>query len=445
MFIMKRSLSRRTFVRGFGATLALPFLDAMVPALCASARMPAKPALRLGFIYIPQGAVMKRWTPEQEGTEFVFPPILESLAPFRDRVTVLTGLSATPANGEGGAHARASATWLNQVTPKKTEGVDVRAGRTIDQVAAARLEEATTLRSLELMIDTTSDMVGNCDGGFACTYLNTLSWRTPTTPLPMLNNPRVVFERLFGDGGTPAELRAQLHDDRSILDSVTSEVSRLQAGLGPRDRIVVTEYLDGIRETEQRIQRREARQADPELALPESPAGIPDAYDDHVKLMFDLQVLAYQADITRVITFMMSREVSGRSYPNIGVVDPHHAVSHHGNDPEKLQKLAKINTYHVQLMSYYLDKLQATADGDGSLLDHAMLLFGSCISEPNVHSYSDLPTVLVGGGAGQLQGGRHLRYPVDTPLANLLVTMMDKVGGPPLDTFGDSTGRLSEI
>lgn len=443
MFITKLAMPRRTFLRGLSASIALPLLDSMVPALTAVVKTAAKPTLRLGFVYIPNGANMEMWTPAEAASSFTLSPTLQPLEAFRDRMLVLTGLNALPAEGEGGPHARASATWLSQVPPKRTEGADTRAGTTIDQVVAGRMGETTKLRSLELAIDDVG-MVGNCEAGFACTYFNTLSWRTPTTPLPMLTNPRVAFERLFGEGGTAAEMRAQLQQDRSILDSVTSEIAQLQKGLGPDDRRRVSEYLEGIRDIEQRIQRSEAQQSAGTLALSSPPVGVPDVFEEHVKLMFDLQVLAYQADATRVTTFLMSREASGRSFPNLGIVDGHHPLSHHGNDPEKLKKLAKINQYHVSLMSYYLDKLRSTPDGDGSLLDHSMILFGGCISDPNLHSYRNLPTVLFGGAAGQLKGDRHLKYLEGTPLANLFLTMGDKMGIE-LESFGDSTGRLSDI
>jgi len=442
MFITRRFLPRRTFLRGVGATMALPLLDAMVPALSAMAKTAAVPPRRFGCIYMPMGAIMPQWTPAQEGSGFEFSRILKPLEPFRDRMTVLTGLSAQPAKGANGAHTRAVSTWLNQVHTKMTEGADVRAGTTIDQVAATRLGEDTKLRSLELTIEDNS-MAGTCEAGWACTYANTLSWSSPTTPLPMLDNPRIAFERLFGDGGPAAVMRAQQSDDRSILDGLTAEIGRLQKGLGPSDRGRVDEYLHGVREVERRLQRAEAAGID--IALPNAPAGIPDTFDEHVKLMFDLQVLAYQADVTRVITFMMSRESAGRTYENIGVIDAHHAVSHHGNIPEKMEKVSKINTYHVQLVSYFVEKLRATPDGDGSLLDHTMTLFGSGMSDPNEHSKMSVPTVLIGGASGGLKGGRHLRYPVETPLANLLLTMLDKAGVSGIETFGDSTGLLADV
>ena len=443
MVITKLALPRRTFLRGLGATVALPLLDAMVPALSAMAKTAAKAPLRLGFVYTPNGANMARWTPVEEGSGFGLSPTLQPLEPFRDRMMVLTGLNALPAEGEGGPHARASATWLSQVPPKRTEDADARAGTTIDQIVATHMGDTTRLRSLELAIDDVS-LVGNCEAGFACTYFNTLSWRTPTTPLPMLTNPRMVFEQLFGEGGNLAAMRAELRHDRSILDSVITEVAELQRGLGANDRSRVTEYLEAIREIEQRINRVEAERSEAELILPNPPVGAPDLFEDHLKLMYDLHVLAYQADATRVTTFLTSREASGRSFPNIGIVDGHHQVSHHGNNPELLEKQAKIDTYHVSLMAYYLERLRSTPDGDGSLLDHSLILFGSCISNSNMHSYRNLPTVLFGGATAQLKGDRHLKYPAGTPLANLFVTLADKMGVE-LDTFGDSTGRLSGI
>ncbi len=443
MIIKKLALPRRTFLRGMGATLALPLLDAMVPVASALAQTAAKPTKRLGFIYIPNGANMAKWTPAGEGTALELSPTLSPLESLRDQVVIPTGLDQRQAEawGDGnGEHSRASGAWLNGVHPKRTEGADVRAGTTADQLAAAELGKDTLLPSLELALEN-SFVVGNCDNGYSCVYTNTISWRTPTTPLPMEHNPRVVFERLFGEGGTEEQRVARLQQDRSILDAVREDMARLARTLGPGDRGRVTQYLDAVREIERRIQQAEART---DAALPEvleRPVGIPETFDEHARLMFDLQALAFQADITRVFTFLIGREQTAQSYPEIGVPDPHHAMSHHQMRPERLASYAKINTYHVELFASFLDKLRSTPDGDGSVLDHSLILYGAGISDGDQHSHVDLPLILAGGGGGRLKGGRHLRYENDTPMTNLLVTMLDKAGVR-VDEFGDSTGRL---
>ena len=443
MIITRVSLPRRTFLRGMGATLALPLLDAMVPAASALANTAAKPVPRLGFIYIPNGANMSQWTPKGDGGPLELSRSLQPLANVRDHVVIPTGLDHRQAEawGDGnGEHSRASSVWLNGVHPKRTEGADVEAGTTADQLAAVKLGQDTPLPSLELALEN-SFVVGNCDNGYSCVYTNTFSWRTPTTPLPTEHNPRVVFERLFGEGGTEAQRVARLQEDKSILDAVRDDMSRLQRTLGAGDQTRVTQYLDAVREIERRIQRSEA-QAD--VALPEvleRPVGIPESFDEHAKLMFDLQALAFQADITRVFTFLIGREQTSRSFPEIGVADPHHAMSHHQMDPERLEKYAKINTYQVGLFAGFLEKLKATPAGDGTLLDQSMILYGGGISDGDQHSHMDLPLILAGGGAGTLKGGRHLKYTNETPMANLLVSMLDKVGVH-AETLGDSTGRL---
>jgi hypothetical protein len=443
MILKKMALPRRSFLRGVGISLALPFLDAMVPALSAITKTAANPARRLGFVYVPQGAVMDKWTPSGEGTDFELSSILSPLAQYRDRLTIPTGLANKQAEslGDGGGdHSRAGTGWLSGVHAKRTEGADLRAGTTADQIAASEIGQFTRLPSLELALEG-YDVVGNCDVGYSCAYMNTISWQTPTRPLPMETNPRLVFERLFGDGDSTTERLARQEEDRSILDSVIHEVARFRNALGSQDQARVTEYLDAVREIERRIQRAEEQQAELNLAVPPQPAGIPDTFEEHAKLMFDLQVLAFQADITRVTTFLMAREVSQRTYPQIGVSDPHHALSHHQQDVEKLAKLAKINTLHVAMFAYFLEKLRATPDGDGSLLDHSMILYGSGISDGNTHNHSPLPLVIAGGGAGRLKGGRHLKYPKDTPMANLLLTLLDHADVR-TEHLGDSTGRL---
>ena len=439
MIVTKLALPRRTFLRGVGATLALPLLDSMVPALSA---MTTTPARRVGFIYVPNGAEMDNWTPVGEGADFQFSPILSPLEPFRHQTLVLSGLAHLEANAfndGAGDHSRGTAAWLSGVHAKRTEGADVRVGVTADQIAAAALGQDTQLASLELALETI-DLVGNCDSGYSCAYMNTLSWRTPTTPLPVETDPRKVFRRMFGSGGTPEERIARMREDRSILDSVLDDVTRLKQTIGPADTDRVTEYLDAIRDVERRIQRTEQRNLSGprDLAVP---LGVPDTFEEHISLMFDLQLLAYQADITRVITFLIGRELSNRTYPAIGIHDSHHSTSHHQNKTEKKEKIAKINTYHVQQLAQFLGKLDATPDGDGSLLDHMMLVYGSGLSDGNRHNHSPLPLLLLGGAGGRLKSGRHIQYAADTPMANLLLTVLDKTGVP-TDTLGDSTGHL---
>lgn len=444
MIITKMALPRRTFLRGMGATLALPLLDAMVPAFSATVKTAASPVRRLGFIFMANGANMNLWKPKGDGRSLELSPTLSPLAPFQNQVTVLTGLAHRQALalGDGnGEHARSSAVWLNGVHPKWTEGADVEAGITVDQLAAQELGKATPLPSLEISLEP-NFLVGNCENGYSCVYLNTISWRNPTTPNPMENNPRVVFEQLFGDGGTAAQRLRQMRRTRSILDWVTEDVARLQRTLGAGDRTRVNEYLDGVREVERRIQKAEHQSTTSVLPVVlERPVGVPDTYDEHARVMFDLVALAYQADVTRVFTYMLCREQNNTTYPHIGVPDAHHSVSHHANDPEKLEKYARINKYHVELFAYLLDRLQSMPDGDGSVLDHSMLLYGGGISDGDLHSHFDLPTVLVGGGTGRLKGGRLLQYSEEPPLNNLLVSLLDKVGVH-TDAFGDSTGRI---
>ena len=445
MFISQKHLPRRTVLRGLGASLALPLLDGMVPAYAALRKTAANPVRRLGVCYVPNGMEMRAWTPAGKGREFELSQILQPLSPFRNQLNVLTGLAdkvAVPLPGEGiGDHARASATFLTGVHVKKTEGLDIRAGISMDQIAAQQLGAETQLASLELGVDSV-ETLGACDAGYSCAYTNTIAWRTATTPLPMENDPRAVFERLFGsaDSTDVAARLARIRQDRSVLDYVGDRVAGLQKTLGPGDRTKLDQYFDAVRDVERRIHMAE-EQSDREIPLFEQPAGIPDTFQAHSRLMFDLLALAYQTDLTRVGTFMLSREVSGRAYPEIGVPDSHHGCSHHQNDPAKLEKLAKINTFHMQQFAYFLDKLQSTPDGDGTLLDHSMLIYGSGISDGNIHFHMDLPVVMAGGGGGTLKGGRHLRYASDTPLTNLYVSVLGKLGVP-VEQFGDSTGKL---
>jgi hypothetical protein len=419
----------------------------MVPALTALARTAARPVRRLGIVYVPNGIVMEKWTPAEAGAAYELTPMLQPLAAFRDRLLVLSGLddkAGIPRPGEGGGdHARAAATFLTAVHAKKTEGPDIRAGVSIDQIAAQTLGAETPLTSLELAIET-NEMVGACDAGYSCVYVNTLCWRDATTPLPMENDPRRVFERLFGDSDStdPAERTRRIREDRSVLDSITEEAADLRRVLGADDRLKVTQYLDAVRDAERRIQKAEDQNAR-DLPVVDRPAGTPATFEEHAKLMFDLQVLAYQCDLTRVITFMMAREVSGRSYPEIDVRDPHHALSHHRGDTAKIAKLERVNEHHMSAFTYYVDRLASTPDGDGTLLDHALLMYGSGMSNGDMHLHLNLPIALV-GGRGQITGGRHVRYPKGTPLANLYVSMLGRLGAP-ADRFGDSTGTLEQL
>ena len=442
MFITKMALPRRTFLQGMGTALALPLLDSMVPALSALAQTAAAPVRRLGFVYIPMGMNAAQWTPTAEGRIIELSPSLASLTPFVNQVSVVTNLELRNAYVTGN-HASANCAFLSCALAKRTEGSDYQLGTTVDQVAAKAIGRDTPIPSLELGTDLIAQ-VGNCDNGFACAYQNNLSWSSPTTPLPTEADPRVVFERLFGDGGNPDRRRAELRKSGSILDWMTADMARLQRELGPGDRTRLSQYLDSVREVERRIQKAEQQSEGTLVVDLDRPATVPAVWEDHVKLMFDLQVLALQADLTRVITFQLARETSTRSYPHIGVPDPHHPVSHHSDDPEKLAKLAKINAHHVSLFAYLVERLQATPDGDGSLLDHSMYLLGSGMGNPNVHDHSNLPIVLAGGGAGKLKGGRHIKYAQQTPLANLHLTLLDKVGVR-LDSFVDSTGKVAEM
>jgi hypothetical protein len=447
MIIRKLALPRRTILRGIGAAMALPFLDAMVPAFSTTVARAAGTPTRLGFFYIPNGAIMDSWTPAAVGTHFEFSPILQPLAPFKSQLLVLTGLSQKAADsiGDGnGDHSRATPAWLSAVHPKRTEGADVQGGVTADQLAARELGRSTQLASLELGMDA-NYLVGNCENGYSCVYMNTISWRTPTQPIPMENNPRIVFERMFGDGGSADARRSELRKNRSLLDSVTEEMARLQRTLGNGDRAKVNEYVEAVRDIERRIEQSETQST--RTALPDTldrPVGIPETFEQHLALMYDLQVLAYQADITRVISFVLGRELSQRTYPLIGIADPHHGLTHHAGDKAKIEKVVKINTYHAQLFGHFLEKMRATPDGDGSLLDHSMILYGGGISDGNGHTHHNLPLLLAGGGGGQIKGGRHLKYENDTPMANLLVSMLDKAGVA-TERFGDSTGRLEHL
>ncbi|MGE0257055.1 MAG: DUF1552 domain-containing protein [Alphaproteobacteria bacterium] len=444
MMLHKLALPRRTFLRGAGTALALPLLDAMVPAATALAKTAAAPVPRLGFVYVPNGQALVNWIPDAAGTDFAFKPTHKPLEAFRSHVTIVSGLSNLEAESRGvttAPHTRCGSVWLNGVRPKRTEGVDIRAGKTVDQFAADKLGETITLRSLEIALESNYS-VGNCDNGYSCAYINTFSWRTPTVPLPMESSPRAVFERLFGDGDTVEARRGEMRWNRSIIDAVRTEISGLARVLGPADRAIVSEYLDAVREVERRIQFAEARAA----VTPEdltAPVGIPDKHWDFAELMYDLMLLAYQTDITRVVAFQMAREQSVQTYPWIGVSEGDHDISHHGLDPEKTERRTKVNTYHVANFAKFVEKAAKTKDGDGSLLDHMMVLYGSGIGDGNVHSCHNLPLMVVGGGAGKMKGGRHMQYALDTPMMNLGVSLLEKVG---VDAqVGDSTGRLADL
>jgi uncharacterized protein DUF1552 len=446
MFVTRMSLPRRTFLRGLGVTVALPLLDAMVPALSAMANTPATIKRRLGFVYVPNGVNPLKWTPEGVGEEFAFSPILAPLEPFRNQLVVLSELSSYPAEAQGdggGDHARANTAWLTGTHPRRTEEHPL-AGKSVDQYAADVLGTDTQFPSLQFAVDDVTKL-GACEPAYACAYQNTLSWRTPTTPLPMTTNPRIAFERLLGgDGRTAAERQEIARSQRSLLDSITLETRRLTSRLGGGDRVRVDEYLDSIRELEKRLEKLEQQEQSALLSSTTLPVGIPELFDDHVKLMFDLQVLAYQADLTRVIAFLMSREATQRTYPQLGIPDAHHGLSHHGNDRVKLEKQAKIDTYHVQLLAYYLDKLRSTPDGDGSLLDHSLIMYGSCIKNGQTHSHTNLPTLLAGGCGGRIKGGRHIVCAKDTPLTNMQLRVLEKVDVR-MEKFADSTAPLADL
>jgi hypothetical protein len=438
IYITKKHLSRRTLLRGMGVSLSLPLLESMVPAQTPLAKTAASPKSRLSCIYVPHGATMYKWTPETEGARFEFTEILRPLEKFRERVNVVTNLAHPLAGGVGsdaGAdHARSAAVFLSGSHPEK-ESVHV--GITMDQIAAQHIGQDTPLPSLELSIE---DVALSCGSGYACAYSNTISWKTSTVPLPMENNPQVVFEKLFGDGSTSQDRLARKQESRSLLDSVTSQIASLQTQLPPADRIRLNEYLDDVREIERRIQKAE-RQTQGNLEVPESPVGVPESFDEHFKIMYDLQVLAFKAEITRVGTMMYARDTSGAVYPSSGVRDGFHVASHHANVRTNMDKFALINKYHVEMLAYFLEKLRSTPDGDGTLLDHSMVLYGSGMSNGNQHDHDPLPVLVVGGASGQLQGGRHLKFTPHTPMSNLLLTMLDKLGVRQ-NSFGDSTGKL---
>jgi Protein of unknown function (DUF1552) len=446
MYISKTHLSRRMMLRGLGTAVALPLLDCMVPAATALAQTAARPIKRFGVFYVPNGMAMGYWFPKGEGPLQELPPTLRSLEPYKKQVLLMGGLGDQAANlvRGGGDHARSAGTFLTCVPFKFTFAADVYAETTMDQIAAKQFAKETELASLELALDSVA-ILGSCDGGSSCAYTNTISWSSPTSPLPMENDPRAVFERLFGTTGSTdrAARTARREQDKSILDFVMSEISRLNQRLGPRDRSKFEEYIESVRDIERRIQKA-AEQNARELPAVDQPMGIPTDYAEHAKLMMDLLALAYQTDLTRISTFMLAKEVSGRAYPEIGVPDSHHPVSHHQNEPAKLERLHKINEYHMQQFAHLVDKLAQTPEGDGTMLDSSLFLYGTGISDSNTHFHDDLPIALVGGKAAGITGGRYIRFPQGTPLANLHLTLLDKLGIS-IDKFGDSTGKLNNI
>jgi hypothetical protein len=442
MFISKKHLSRRTFLRGTGTMMALPFLDAMAPAQTPLRNTAATPQNRFACFYVPHGATMDKWTPSSEGTGFAFTEILKPLEPLRDHINVISGLAHPFVAGAGGAdvsaganHTRAAAVFLTGAVPEK--GARAHLGVSADQVAAMHIGQDTPLPSLELSIE---ESVLACEAAFSCAYRNSIAWKSPTDPLPMQNNPRLVFEKLFGDGTSGAERRARRQESSSLLDSVMGQVASLQRDLPAGDRRRLSQYLDDVREVERRIQRAESRVRE-DLELPDVPGGVPATFQEHLKLLMDLQVIAFQADITRVSTLMLARELSTATYPETTIRDPFHNLSHHSNDRGNMDRFAQLNTYHMTKFAYFVDKLKGIPDGDGTLLDHSIVLYGSSLSDGNQHNFSPLPIVLAGGASGKVKGGRHLQFAKDTHMSNLLLAVLDRLGTR-LETFGDSTGML---
>ena len=440
MFVTKKFLPRRTFLQGMGVAVSLPLLDAMLPAFTAMARAQARPRTRFGAIYVPNGAIMEQWIPDRVGAGFDFKPILKPIEAFKDQMVVVSNLTRSHPGSQVGDHAVSAAGFLTGVWPKRTEAEDVLANTSVDQVVAQQIGQDTPFPSIEVATEDFTGYVGACSPGFNCVYLNTVSWSSPSTPLPMDINPRVVFERMFGQAGSPAQRAARIRDERSMLDSVSAEARQLQRGLGVRDSQRVTEYLDNLREIERRIQRAEARNVT-NVAL-ETPVGVPDSFEDHVNLMYDLMAVAYQADVTRVFTFMLSRELSQRTYPNIGVTEQHHTVSHHGNDAQKIAQNVKVNTYHMTLFARFLEKLRSLPDGDGSVLDHSLIVYGGGMGNPNGHASDPLPVVAVGGGTGK--GHRHIQVRKQTPVGNLWLAVANQYGSG-IESFGDSDGRIDDF
>jgi hypothetical protein len=442
MFVSKKSLSRRSMLRVMGGAVSLPFLEAMIPALTPVARAASVTPRRFGVVYFPNGAIMQQFTPASAGKGFQFTPILKPLESFKDSLTVVTGLTRSHPGSQVGDHAVSAAGFLTGVWPKRTEAEDVLANTTIDQVVAQQIGQDTPLPSLELATEDFTGYVGGCSPGFSCAYMNTISWRTPTTPLPMETNPRAAFERIFGEAGTSKERLERIQQQRSLFDSISEEATTLQRGLGARDRARLTDYLDNIREIERRIQQIERRN-DTQVTSPDRPLGVPDSFDDHVNLMFDLIAAAWQADVTRVFTFMMSRELSQRTYPQIGVTEQHHSVSHHQNNPEKVAKMVVVNTYYIQFFARFLEKLRSSEDGGGSVLDHSLIVYGAGMGDSNSHASDPLPLVMAGGGVGE--GHRHIQVPTRTPVGCLWSTVAARFGAPPIPRFGDGEGTIDGV
>jgi hypothetical protein len=445
MFVKKSSLNRRTFLRAAGVTLALPMLDAMTPAFAAT----TKRVPRIAFLYIPNGVNPNTWSPSGSGKQFEFSPVMAPLEPFKDTVNVFTNVAhhcADRQNDGAGDHSRATGAFLSGCHAKRTQGDDLYLGITADQIAAkSALGKDSLLPSLELSLED-RNIAPLCDEGYTCAYSNTLSWSSPTTPLPTENDPRLVFERLFGEEGNTSQRAARLQEDLSILDSVTGALAQLKMRLGANDQRKMDQYLTSIREVEQRLERIEAKNAEtPAGAMAMGkPIGVPEKFEDHIKLIMDLQVLAFQGDITRIVTLMFAREMAVRSYPQIGVPDSHHSVSHHDNNPAKLAKLTKIDTYHVMQVAYLLSKLSGVQDGENNLLENSMILYGGALANGNLHNHVNLPMILAGGGAGKLEGGRHIVFKDDMPMSNLVRTILQKAGVE-TDKLGDSTGYIAEL
>jgi hypothetical protein len=442
MMVFRKSIPRRTFLRGAGTALALPLLDAMFPAFASAVQTASRTATRLSFLAVPNGIIMDKWTPAAIGGAYPITPVLEPLAGFKDRMLVLSGLANNEARKLefeiAGDHPRACSAYLTATHPKMTSGADIHCGVSVDQVAAGELGKRTRLPSLEIGLE--MPMVGACESAYSCVYYNTIAWKNPATPLPMENRPRAVFERLVGDSTDPVERAARIKEDRSILDLVSQDLKRLMRLVGESDRLKLDQYSDAVRSVEQQIQVAE-QQSPNELPAMEKPIGIPEQFSDYAKLMMDLQVLAFQGDITRVGTFMVGHEMGGRAYPELGFGDQHHSLTHHQGDTAKIAKVLQINMFHTRLYGYFLERLRSVPDGDGSLLDHSLLVYGSPLSDGNMLLYQDLPVLLVGGEARGLRGGRQVAYPENTPIANLYLTLLDKLGVR-LERFGDSTGRL---
>ncbi len=441
MFLTKKAIPRRTFLKSAQAAVALPLLDAMIPAGTAWAQTAAKPVRRLGFVFVPMGCDHARWTPPGQGNLDQLSPILSPLKSVKDQVTVLTNTRLQ--NAYPGTHDTSNAAFLSAASAKHTESSDYFLGTTVDQIAAKEMGRDTQLASLQLAMDL-NPLAGVCNNGYACVYQNCLSWSTPRTPLPAEAHPRVVFERLFGEGGNAAARRSALRDRASLLDTFTGDIAKLKGRVGTPDRVRLEQYLDSVRQAEREIERAEKAAAENKMPDLDRPVGVPAAFADHAKLMFDLQILAFQADITRVVTFQLTREQCNRTYPEIGVADPHHPTSHHGNDPEKLAKIAKINTYHVSLFSDFLQRMKATPDGNGSLLDHSVYMYGSGMGNSSLHDHENLPILVAGGAGTGMKGGRHIRYEKPANLANLHLTLLDRVGVR-MDSFGDSTGKIEDL